>query len=512
MSESAGKDADVAVDHAFSDLFDGFAEMPDLDATWLVIAAALLKFCAQFSPSPDAWHALDVGEPWNTITTVQAIGIATMAKADPLVQAELEQSDGGQISAGSSSFMSKSAREALRDVALAQAGAVQIADRSMALTAIARGLAGSLDELAGDTFIPWFRARGEVTLQAGEPYPVTQRDPRPWIEPHHPNTAPDNQPNRDLAWTPRLRIAEASSFNYVIDFDIWNRLSPLGAEQKLTVAAAQPNLSLSEFDISHDAGPPATLVNKGPIEVKAQAERIALLADRAHSQSAQLLVLPEYTFNDAVHGELVRRYEAGDKLRPLIVCAGTVDGPDETGSMTNEGMLIIHTAGTGHDYTVKTPAKLHPATVFGAVERIRPGIDIRVFVTERWTMCVLICRDGMDHEIITQLALIGVNLLIIPAMSPKTQSLVSSATELCNRSQAFVTIANGPADWATRQPAEPRRAAGASRHEGIFAGPYGQPPDTYTAATSYEARTAGALTVWTFNFDERLIKTDEVGP
>jgi predicted amidohydrolase len=177
--------------------------------------------------------------------------------------------------------------------------------------------------------------------------------------------------------------------------------------------------------------------------------------------------------------------------------------------MTNEGRLIITTPGIERDYSVGTPAKLHPAHVGDAVERVRSGTEIRVFASERWTLCVLICRDGMDDSIVTQLAAIGVNLLLVPAMSPRTTSLIDSACAACHLSQAFVVIANGPAVWAVAPVESPLGQAAVSRAEAVFAGPYAELPNRFWAVSSPADEGTGDPSLWTLSFADPTIQDND---
>jgi predicted amidohydrolase len=243
--------------------------------------------------------------------------------------------------------------------------------------------------------------------------------------------------------------------------------------------------------------------------VAGQAARIEQLAASAFSRGVDVLVMPEYSLTEGVHGALMAR--ESDEPRPTLVCMGVAGGTDDDGYVMNEGRLIVTTLGIDRDYSISiaTPPKVHPARIGDAIERVRSGTEIRVFVSERFSLCVLICRDAMDDSIVTQLAAIGVNLLLVPAMSPKTASLVDSAAALCRRSQAFVVIANGPAIWAMTAGEGSPENDSAVRAEAVFAGPYAELPDRFWAGSvpsdaGPDARQPG---LWTLSFAERRIQT-----
>lgn len=493
---------------SFAAMIDRVVEMPDLDATWLAVSAELLRYCAETPASTDEWAGLAPGEPFDTIAAMHVGALAAMVTAEPGLRDLLGDAPETVVRL---SIMSRATRNALRAFATREAIPNGSLPPRLHLLAVARGIAESIDELAGDTYVHWFRARGEVVLTPGEPYPVCRRDPRRWLAPHAANTRPDNLPDRDLAQTRNLRIADAAPYTYIIDFDSWNRLSPVGASGRLTVAVGQPNRDLTDFDIAFGDEPRRTFANLGPKDAAAQADRIARLSTQAARRGADILVLPEYTLTEAVHTALLERARRETaEPRPTVTCTGVGSGPDDDGFMTNDGRLVIHTAGFSPDHSVSTPRKLHPAYIGDAVERVRVGTEIRVFVSERWTLCVLICRDGMDDAVAAQLAAIGVNLLLVPAMSPKTASLIGTTASLCRRSQAFVVIANGPARWPdTVSPIDAPQASAGHRAEAVFAGPYADLPDRFWAAPAGNTNDGEYEPgLWTFSFDERVVHTN----
>lgn len=487
------------VDAAFRELFDDIVEMSALDATWLRIAGRILGFCSEYAPAPEVVAGLPGGQPEGEVLAVEALALAALAAADADLASALADFDGGGFR-GPLSFASESVRWAICEIAQREADSPAFGDRRLGLVVIARALAGAVDELAGHTFLPWFRAQGEVTLTEGQPYPVRHHDPRPWLGLHGANSDPANTPDGDFAHTGRLRIATRLPFKCVIDFDWWNRMSALGSEGRLIVAAAQPNTWLNEFRLDFDEGPPRSYVNLGPADVERQALRISVLAEHAYALSADVLLLPEYSLSEAVHTELLTLNKDGTWLRPMIICAGAVDDVDDE-YVNNHGKLIVNSPGMEHDYSADTPSKSHQAPIGGAIERIRRGSEVRVYTGERWTMCVLICRDAIDNAVVEQLARIGANLLLVPALSPRTATLVDSATVLCHRSQAFVVIANGPARWGS----EALQERPAQRLEAVFAGPYDESPNHVGVTSTTEVVTGGGQTVWAFDFAKRIV-------
>ena len=89
--------------------------------------------------------------------------------------------------------------------------------------------------------------------------------------------------------------------------------------------------------------------------------------------------------------------------------------------------------------------------------------QVMVWLSGDWAIGTLVCADALDPGLIDVLCGVGVNLLLIIAMSEKTVSMISNASDLVVGAQAFTLLANGPAWWAP--PRDEREVAG-------FEGPY----------------------------------------
>lgn len=114
--------------------------------------------------------------------------------------------------------------------------------------------------------------------------------------------------------------------------------------------------------------------------------------------------------------------------------------------------------------------KVFAAEMSGRQEGVDPAGSVRVIRSEAWSIAVLVCRDAMSSDLIDLLSGCGVNLLLVPAFSERTGSIVDQATSMSSRSQAFVAVAIGPAVWTTEAVAD--RPQKTSRVESAFSGPY----------------------------------------
>jgi hypothetical protein len=493
---------------AFDALLDELTALEDSNPRWLDIAARLLTFCHKFAPPPDAWR-LPQFEPWSTILQLE------VRVADELLAIDRA------ASRVVSSFATRDHVQALCDAAKRELNPAPFRDAQLSRAVVARALAGAIDNTYGATYVEWFKSCDAVTITEGKPYPVCSHDPKPWLNGHGANTKPENQPSRELEGTPRLRIATGPlRFNFVLDFKFWGQLSLLGSRKGLAIAAAQPNLDPSEFDVRF---PPAaatgTYENRGPKDVAQQVDRIMRLVDEAMAQDAEVVLVPEYAASEAVHTALVQRFETSATV-PIVFCAGMARGPD-SGYINNEAWLLVTTPGiepvsSAHFHAKTFRAKLvfrkaeaelvlgkaQAELMFGKdkdkvvlEERIHIASEVRVFVSQQWSLSVLICLEAMAGEIIEQLALIGTNLLLIPAMSEKTANMVGTISRLGYESQAFVAMVNGPASWPG--------ATTASRCEAFFGGPYADAPSSWTAPLAGATRPADEIATWVFRASQQ---------
>lgn len=473
---------------AFTRLLDGIVALRDLDATWLTVAGELLRFAEENMPPASSWAGLAPGQPDGTVVLVSAVTQAALATITR------EVSEGSKLS-----FATEEERETLRSVALAQLAEAPF-DRAMNEATTAIGIAEAIDDLTGHTFMPWYKGEGELTVGGGVVYPIREHDPRGWLGENSANTRPSHLPSRQLSSTSRLQVAskDIEAFSYVLDFYSWDILSDLGADEDLIAAVGQTNAHLDEFNIELAEEPVPTYANHGPDNHESHAGLVRELISASGAANAEILLLPEYGLASASRDLVVNQLPSIDKV-PRLVVSGVSSGTDDEGYIINDAMMIVTPAANGVSRVIHLPPKLYPAEVEGLTERIRRGSEIRVFLTERWTIATLICFDAMDAQIIDQLAAFGVNLLLVPALSEKTAAIIGSATTLCHRSQAFVVVATGPARWESARMAI--TSPPEERSEAVFAGPYATSPDPTTASSTPDE--CGRTNLWTFRYPTR---------
>jgi hypothetical protein len=469
-------------------LLDGVVSLSDLDASWLRIATDLLRFSADHVPDAMSWEGLPPSEPHATVVTISALARLELAKISPGVFENLADDE--------TSFATHAEREALRTVGLSQLVDPELGP-AMNIAATALGLAEAIDGLAGATFMTWMRGKGEWPVVEGDVYPTREHDPRAWLGNNQPNTRRSNLPTRDLASTSRLRVATSNMrpFKYVLDFQSWSLLSDLGIPDGLVAAVGQPNIDLDDFSVELDA---SSYANHGPKDDERQKASIVELITKSGLENADVLVLPEYSLSTGSRDLLIESVPQITQ-RPRLVVVGVSAGLDDGGYIINEAVMIVSRSQADVPHIITLPNKMHPAEVGALKERIRQHSEIRIFLSEKCTIAVLICYDSMNAEVLRQLAAFGVNILLVPALSPKTASMIDAASSLSHLSQAFVVVATGPSRWSSTTlglagDAEARAEAG-------FAGPYAVAPtvEFFSSAAGAGARTE----LWVFSYPRR---------
>jgi hypothetical protein len=503
-SEAALTDIDYAP-AVFENLFNVLRSLPDPELTWLEIATQLLTYCYKYRPSASSWVGHDQAKARSTILEVEMTAATELFDID---RGFFPTQPGNRLKSKllPSAFATHDHVSALEKVASEALAASPFKDTRLSRALVARGLAGAIDNLAGSTFVEWFRRYGELTIAEGEPHPVCSHDPSQWLVKQKANTNPAKYPGRELACTPSLRIAIGPfDYKFILDFNLWNQLGLLGSgPDGLVMAAAQPNLDGGEFHMEYET-PPATwattpakwYANHGPDNTQLQIDRITRLVDGARTKHAQLIVLPEYAVSEPVYDALEKWvFNATDIL---ILCAG-VSIPDANHYVKNLAWLSVGTPGIRRRVSKSFHAKTSGASFYAKTsdgslvtigERILADNEVRVFISQQWSLCVLICIETLDGAIIDELAKIGVNLLLVPSMSEKTNAMVGEISELCYKSQAFVAMANGPANWT---------GSDDLRCEAFFAGPYAKATWSWTKSRAIGTKTPPSdIAYWVFH-------------
>lgn len=381
--------------------------------------------------------------------------------------------------------------------------------------AVAWALAQAVDEVHHERFVARLRAYGRQQVLSGRAYPVHRSDPRRMIN-GVVNTNPERLWDDDVTATDHVRIAwdrAVETHEFVIDWDLYDRLSVLSGAGQLRIAACQPSRSLDDYDIRYfEVGGEPRFRNTGPVDRRGQESRVIAQLEAAIASRAHIVVFPEYAvpveswdrLDDRLADEGAAARDGQDAWVPALVVGGTGLGQrphDER--WRNEGRLLAP-MGAARFEADSTPnsvgyiEKCYAAVIEGHREDLgEASRKVHVFRTPGFAVAVLLCRDAMSVEILRTLGHLGVNLCLVPSMTPVTTSLLELVASLTATSQAVITFVNTPGDWNTNDVVAPYRALAA------FHGPYAG--CGRVEVPSHDDRPRRAPTVWTFDVSDRAV-------
>jgi hypothetical protein len=185
----------------------------------------------------------------------------------------------------------------------------------------------------------------------------------------------------------------------------------------------RPRQSTPAVDCARDAlATGATVIVLSELHVDANALREIAALTAAHDEPCLLIA-----------GS--RHDDAGG--RKLNIATGLFAGVDEP---------LVHT---------KLSRAISPSApggpVFELIDQPDP-LRPRVWQAGPLRVAVLICKDVLDFPLPQHLAHLGVNVLLGPAMSGRTDAFRSHADWLMSDAQCVAVIVNGPLAWGGRAP------------------------------------------------------------
>lgn len=219
----------------------------------------------------------------------------------------------------------------------------------------------------------------------------------------------------------------------------------------------------------------------------------------ARCGTADIAVLPELSLPapDALGPALAARGAA----RPRIVVAGSAHVTHRDRTRSNTSITYIDgRPALRHD---KVRAMVHRPPGGGAVrEDLTAGRAVVRCLSSRSTrLAVVICADLNDHEVPGLLRDLGVNLLLVPALTPHEGAFVGAVAHLASSCQAVSVVVNGSPPPARRRAREPFMVlAGVPRH------------DPQEQVRSFGPPPSGRRAIGMLDANERLSRSQPWGP
>jgi predicted amidohydrolase len=205
------------------------------------------------------------------------------------------------------------------------------------------------------------------------------------------------------------------------------------------LVAVQPNDSLAEIAVPR--GPRFHGVQ--PADPVRQSRILVDICTQALSE-AEIVVVPECAVTRSIVTDLQRVVDASALDRLLV--AGSVH---ETvrGKRRNVAYALLP-----DEPEPLTHDKFVPYQSDTDLEDIEPDdpATITVYMSNRCRLAIGICKDLFNDEAVGVLGRVGVNLVLVPAMSGKTDGFAAQLGRLVSLAQTVGVVANNPRTWRDR--------------------------------------------------------------
>lgn len=299
----------------------------------------------------------------------------------------------------------------------------------------ARGIAKGIDLAMGSTFFDTLARRGSHPLGDGDcfPYPISdlrtalgKLSPPRYQLPQHPGEL------KHLG----LWRSDITDLSVTLNYEIAVTLLPVLHGDRFVISTGHPNQSLDEFVI-----PPTDrhrVFGIKPSDLIAQQSRLGRLIELADELQAEILVFPELCLEDRILPEVATIAAQSKNLK--LVVLGSVHS-NQSGHNRNRCWIWLR------DHGLLSTDKREPATFHDQTESIRSSRDVSVWVSPAISMMVLVCRDALDAASQAIISKMGINLLIVPAMSPGMSSFQGALAAVSTSAQGIGIVANNPQNF-----------------------------------------------------------------
>lgn len=347
--------------------------------------------------------------------------------------------------------LSTAATAALEPAERRAIAAALTVDPTLPAVLVARALAELLDVRYGHSFAAAFRRRSPYQPGVGDPIPLDSPDLRLISE--LPATSPPWRLANRLDETRHVRLAGewATQFQVIFDYSRADALTGIIGSDTV-VATCHPNRGLSEFAFPVDTSGLAFPV--GPVDERRQHREIDRLIGIAVAEGASVVVLPELCVTERLAAQLhdwTTRREG-----PQLLVAGSYHHDDEHLDADLGHPARPRRRNTAVAYLRGCPIPLTQDKHSPADRPVNENIqtsgwpELRVHVSsDGWHLVIAICRDLLNPHAAHALAEAGVNLVLVPAMSETLVAFGGPVAQLVGAGQAFVAVANNPADFST---------------------------------------------------------------
>lgn len=294
----------------------------------------------------------------------------------------------------------------------------------------------AIDEAAHALFAgSWCDAEAPFTLDDGQLFYVGEPPPLDYAwSTMSQSTRPSSTTEPRLGELPHVRRHAQGEVEVVID-GRWRVELEAIARSGRPLVAAHPNGDFEEFDF------PRTGETCFPVTVEDRDGQIARYGQLLQhvcdpKVDARIVVFPELTSSP----DLVALVSETINLAPgtrLVVAGSWHEERDGDGANVAVGVVARSAAVLEHRKMAAFIDANHTK------EGIRRGRQLLLYDAGPFRVAVAICKDILDQNVRDLLARHGVNLLLVPALSDKTEDFAAAVDHLVRTNQAVTLVVNG---------------------------------------------------------------------
>jgi hypothetical protein len=222
-----------------------------------------------------------------------------------------------------------------------------------------------------------------------------------------------------------------------LSYTLSNLLAGVYTEDRILFGTVHPNVTLGEFDLEQEAS--QHFFGVAPQDSAEQSRQLEAALEKAAQLGIEILVLPELCLDPDLQESLSSSLARFPSLKVVVV--GSVHTVAD-GVRRNRSRILV--GGRGNAIVDKH----YPAEIGRRIERIVGATEFTVWTSPFVSLAVLICRDALAPDLNNLVQRLGVNLLLIPAMTPQIGGFLGILNSVSCENQGFAVLANNPADWA----------------------------------------------------------------
>jgi hypothetical protein len=309
-------------------------------------------------------------------------------------------------------------------------------------------MADAIEGRFGHLFLEHFRARAKLAGADGlrvDPGRAVPRFPLIGVEDSHGVTTAPGKVDHPFDFTQRLKLAAVTPSPLDIRLCVPENTAVRALKRRLRIALIEPSTSLKKDFLLPLRPGPGQFFNVAPKDDAAFAAHMVRLYERARDGEATVVVFPELSLTprslDALAEAFVKK--SGDVC---ILMPGSLHR-EVKGARVNEAPVFVRGHGLLFTQRKRQPYELNDRDLGVLREALSPMPPVQwVGVLPGLTFAVLVCRDGLSVQTHSTLAGLHLNLLAIPALSPKVNQFDLSASVLVAQAQGVVVVPVTPVE------------------------------------------------------------------